>query len=609
MPRMARIHGAWQPVPDDYVEEIAVPLGPTYNVQLADGRLVMDVPFVYIEQCKLVPGRRWDPNRRVWTAAATPATANTVLGIFRQSPLSIDPAVVALGALLATATGYRDRDDLPEHPSRRPSWMHQRKAYEFAKRLPAAALFMDMGTGKSKVVVDLIVNRGIQRTLIVCPKSMLRGWPEKFLEDAPAEWLAGTDIVVLDERRTVRQRAELMRLAPSPVVFVVNFEAFQWTDPRTSSNPMADVAAGTGVELLVLDESHKIKAPNGVTSKRLATVGQRIPNKLALTGTPQPHSPLDIYAQYRVLDPGVFGTNFARFRDTYAVMGGYQGREILGWQNQELLASKIYSIAFRVEADEVLDLPPFLDETVTVRMSDRARRAYREIETAAVARIEQGTATAANCLVEFLRLQQITSGFLPVSDPDDLTAPTVEVVLDSAKRDALRDLLEGMHEPAVVYCRFTRDLAAVRAVAEELGRSYGELSGQHDDLDDTSRMPADLDVLGVQVRAGSAGVDFTRARYGIYYSLGFSLGDYEQSRARIRRPGQNHPVTYYHLLVEDSIDEYVMASIRDKAEIVDYIINRLRYDRLGEDPAGLMERNRAWDEDGVDRDGWPAIER
>jgi SNF2 family DNA or RNA helicase len=140
----------------------------------------------------------------------------------------------------------------------------------------------------------------------------------------------------------------------------------------------------------------------------------------------------------------------------------------------------------------------------------------------------------------------------------------------------LRDVFEDIapDEPVVVFCRFHKDLEAVSRVADETGRRCLELSGRIDDL---KRWQAgEAPVLAVQIDSGGVGIDLTRARYSIYYSLGFSLGSYEQSLARIHRPGQTRPVEYIHLLAEGTVDGKVMAALTQRANVVNAVLEQIK---------------------------------
>ncbi len=249
-------------------------------------------------------------------------------------------------------------------------------------------------------------------------------------------------------------------------------------------------------------------------------------------------------------------------------MGGYQNHQVVGYNNLDELNRKFYSVTFACGKD-VLDLPPEVHITYNCHLGSEARKVYRSLERDLIAEVQSGEVTAANALVKLLRLQQITGGYVRTDDGQ-------EIQIDSAKMNLLRDVLEDIapDEPVVVFCRFHRDLDAVNRVADEAGRRSLELSGRIDDL---KRWQAgEAPVLAVQIDSGGVGVDLTRARYSIYYSLGFSLGSYEQSLARIHRPGQTRPVEYIHLLAAGTVDEKVMAALAQRSDVVNSVLQQMK---------------------------------
>ena len=425
-------------------------------------------------------------------------------------------------------------------------------------------------TGKSKIAVDLVVNREAKLTLVVCPSSVVNVWPKEFGIHA------GREVRVLPLRKgSVKKRAEQAEQAirqskatNTPLVLVINYESV-WREAFSKMISKQDI------DMMILDESHRIKSPGGKASTFCARLGRRANYRLCLTGTPTPHSPLDVYSQYRFLDPGIFGTSFARFRQRYAIMGGYGGYEIKGYQNTGEYESKFRSIAYNAGKD-VLDLPEAVHTTRTFELGSKTRKLYQSLEKSLWAEIESGEITVTNALTKLLRLQQLTGG--AVTDDEGNTT-----IVGTEKRDLLKDILQDLdpEEPVVVFARFRHDLDMIREVVESLPgkdedskRRYGELSGRQSDLTDRATMPENVDVLGVQIQSGGVGIDLTRARYAIYYSLGFSLGDYEQSQARIHRPGQDRSCVYMHLVAEGSVDEKVYGSLRARRKVIDDILNR-----------------------------------
>ena len=437
------------------------------------------------------------------------------------------------------------------------SWQHQREALDFVKDKPGSMLAMEMGTGKTKVAIDLMDAHDYRRVLIVCPLSVVAGvWPGEFAKHSPAPWTVLP--LARGSLKDKQAQAEAAPLKSERAAVVINYESV-WREPFGSW------ARKQPWDLLVLDESHRIKSPGGVASRYCSRLSDRVPQCLALTGTPMAHSPLDIYAQYRALDKSIYGTSYFRFKSRYAVMGGWNNQEIMGYQHQEEFQEKLYSIAYRVEAADVLDLPPLLTVTRMCELGPKARKLYRTLERDFIADLEEGRITAVNALSQLLRLQQVTSGYARTEDDRD-------VEVDTTKAELLADLLEDMgKEPVVVFARFKHDLEVVHRVARRLGRPSYEISGARKEL---SLWNEGGGVLAVQIQSGGLGIDLTKARYAVYYSLGFSLGDYLQSRARLHRPGQERPVEIIHLIATQSVDEKVMAALAAREQVVESIMRR-----------------------------------
>jgi SNF2 family DNA or RNA helicase len=533
-------------------------------IAIERGRLVAArTPYGLKDRLKAVPGARWNARAASWEYPATPMVAAQLRLVLPEAVL--DGAVEQLLAEAEAALGaqvHKTATDLEPIPlTATLPWRHQLQAYRFAEAMPAVMLALDMGVGKSKVVVDLVVNLGLNRALILCPLSVVDVWPGQFRAHAgaPVRVLALGDGGVKEKTRAL---ATALEVTQGPLVVVVNYES-AWREP------LASLLLAQRWPLVALDESHRTKAPGGKASLFCNRLRERAARRMCLTGTPMPHSPLDLYAQYRFLDPGVFGTSFVRFRTHFAVMGGYQNHQVTGFQHQDELAAKFESLAFRVKSSDVLDLPEVQHVTRTCRLDIEEARVYAELASELIAGVRSGLVTASNALVKLLRLQQVTSGY--VRNDEGL-----DVELGTSKRDLLADVLDDLprSEPVVVFCRFHHDLDTVHAVAAEQNRTRGELSGRMNDLAAWQR--GEVDVLAVQIQSGGVGIDLTRARYCVMFSVGYSLGEYEQALARVHRPGQTRPVVYVHLLASHTVDDDVYAALDAKRDAVEAVLERMK---------------------------------
>jgi SNF2 family DNA or RNA helicase len=445
-------------------------------------------------------------------------------------------------------------------------WEHQRRAYVYVMDMwskgQGCLLEFGMGTGKTRISIDVIQNYpNVGTVLILCPKSVINAWPREFAKHG----VPGKFSVMPLDKYSVAKRAEIAVTHTAQAqakglipVIVVNYDVV-W---REDFAP-----ALKNIGTLICDESQKIKGYGGTASKFVGKLAQKIPLRLALTGTPLPNGPMDIFGQYRAICPNVFGMRFTPFRSRYAVMGGFQAKQIIGFQNEAEFREKYLSHALQCSRD-VLDLPEALHIVRTVTLDPSTMRLYKEMEKEMVIEIGAGVVTASNALAKLLRLAQITGGTVPTTEGTGAQVGT-------EKRDDLQDLMESLPplEPLVVFCRFHSDLNAVHEAARLSERCSLELSGRRNELSQWQSGAAP--VLAVQIQAGGVGIDLTRACYVCYLSVGYSLGDYQQSLARSHRPGQHRPVTFYHIVAEHTIDETIYKCLENKKDIVESIIGEL----------------------------------
>jgi superfamily II DNA or RNA helicase len=481
-----------------------------------------------------------------------------------------------------------------------PLWPHQQEAVQVALERRGFMVAVPMGGGKTKIAIEIAQRANARRALILCPRSVVDVWPTQLTEHAATPWVTWAGEVAgkrgpLRNATTARKAGALrQRLAMAgdrPFAAIVNYEA-------SIQTAMADCLLDIEWDLVVLDESHRLKAAGGKQSKLAHRICRRTRmyggRALALTGTPMPHSPLDIYAQYRAIDDSVLGTSHAAFRARYGApkvlrvtdqgeaiyLRGPAGQPIYdGVRADRLgeLTQRIALLMFQVDQaalDRTLGLADPVDQHRTVHLEAPTERIYYELEKHLIADIDGGVVTAANAMVNVLRLAQAANGFAVDAD----TGATRQILPAPEKTRLLADVLDDLpvDEPVVVFCRFHHDLDQVKAVCETQGRRYGELSGRaRDGMTDHATMSPGIDVLGAQLKSGGVGVDLTRARHAIYFSLDFSLGDYLQSRKRLHRPGQQRRVVYTHLLAAGTIDHAIYGALRRRQEVIGAVLTQL----------------------------------
>lgn len=574
----------------------------TLKVVTEKGKLRVWAPFELSEQLKAVPGRRWHKADKCNEYPATVGSARNIRDLVREINGLIEGRPNVLRAtgdkpfhtLLKMVDAQDRAQAIKQHQcdDTCPQWHHQSVALDFTMPQPAVVLTMKMGTGKTKVAIDLIVKRGHRLVLVLTRKKAIGVWPKQARMFAPSlrvvRFDAGSTHAKINQLENLLANAQVDHL---PTVVVMNYES-AWREG------MADCLLSAGFDLTVLDESHRIKAPGGKASKFCQQLRQRTPCCAALTGTFMGDKPIDIYGQMRAVDAGVFGTSFAQFKDKYVIMGGYLGKEILGYKNQDEMMAKVGRYMYEVD-ESVLRLQPARHVTYYCHLSPDVRRVYDRFESEAFAAITEtnaedgmqdiaATVSAENVLVKLLRLQQITGGFVTTDEVDETyTGAGVKYItrqLDNAKGELLKSVLEDLpdaeglpaHAPVVVYCKFSFDLAVIKQVATELGYIYGEISGRHDDQEKFKA--GQVNLIGCQIQAGGTGVDGLQevSHVAVYYSTGYSLTDYEQSLKRLDRPGQEFSVLNIHLLAEDTIDEDVQNALTAKQNVINAMMAKAR---------------------------------
>jgi SNF2 family DNA or RNA helicase len=544
------------------------------KITVDDGRIWVRSQYALLDVVKQIPGpRQFDNTRKMWSWPLSSLQAKYIKETFSmQAPNDwadalLDETFTDLVAQQAT--------DLPDIDSATTPWAHQKETFWRAFNHDSYGIFLEMGCGKTKVATDLMVNKGFKKTLIITVKKAVDSvWPGEIALHAARP----INVLQLNVNKTAAQKAEMLKqflseFKNSQAAVVMNYEL-------TWQPAMAKVLTGINWDCIICDESQKIKTPGGKTSKFISVLGKRAAHRYLLTGTPMGGSPLDIYAQYRFMAPEIFGTSFASFRNRYCITDDYN--RPIQFINQDEMNRKIYSKAYRVRSADVLDLPEKLIINKNFDLSTKGAKAYGELKQELTAKFEMGETSVNNTLTQLLRLQQLTSGYLPITDADGLIAGHERV--DTGKQELLEELLAGVDdaEPFVIFARFSKDLDTIHETAAALGRESCELSGRRNDLMKWQKGGAPI--LAVQIQAGGAGINLTRAHYCAYYSIGYiSPADYEQSLFRVWRPGQKHPTTIYHLIANNTVDTQVMWSLENKRNIIEDILTRhLGIKRLAE---------------------------
>ena len=432
------------------------------------------------------------------------------------------------------------------------------------RKSKSVAILAEMGTGKTLISIGiagyLYLHNHINKLLIVAPLSITRVWEEEFDKFADFDY----QLKVL-EGSTVEKCEQLRNLFGNKLqVAIINYESC-WR--------MEKQIADWKPDMIICDESSKIKNAQAKQSKALHRLGKISKHNMILTGTPVTNNPLDFFSQYKFLDESIFGGSYYAFRARYAVMGGYGHYQVVGYKNLPELTEKAHSIAFRKTKKEALDLPEQIDTKRYVELEPIGRSIYDQVEKESYAELEHGEIVTTNVLTKLLRLSQITGGFIK----DEFNELAEQV--SSAKLEALEEIVEECLDAGkklVVFARFIPEIDAIAKMLKRYGVKYamirGDVKDRAGEVDKFQNDPETKVFIG-QLQTTGMGLTLTAADTAVFYSLSYNYADYEQAKARIHRIGQKNNCTYIHLLAKKTIDEKVMDALSKKKNLAELVVD------------------------------------
>lgn len=330
----------------------------------------------------------------------------------------------------------------------------------------------EMGCGKTLTTIAVagaLYNLGkIDRVLVVAPTSVCSVWPHDLNQFATFPWEAR--VLLGDKKKRLKALNELENWPFKALrIAVINYES-------THREGIFEALAAYKPDLIVCDESQRIKNPSAAQSKALHKLGDAAPFRMILSGTPVQNNAVDLYSQYRFLDPAVYGANFYAFKNRYCIMGGYGQHQIVGYRNMDELVEKEHSVAYRVTKEECLDLPQQTFINRYVQFTDAEQAIYEQLRKSSFLELETGeNVTATTILTMYLRLMQLTGGFLTA---DESTRPKQ---VNTAKLDALADIVDDYVVDAgkklVIFARFRAEIAAIENLLRLRKIQYGSIYG------------------------------------------------------------------------------------------------------------------------------------
>ena len=460
-------------------------------------------------------------------------------------------------------------------------YAHQITALEKSWQKDEYGYFMEMGTGKSKVLVDniaMLYDKGkIDSALIIAPKGVYRNWlsqeiPQhlpRHIDHKTVLWTA------LTSKTKDKEYRQLFEIDYDLHILLMNVEAL-------STKKGVEFAAKflrCHKALMAVDESTTIKNPTAKRTKAILTLGKQVKYRRILTGAPVTKSPLDLYSQCAFLNEHLLGfTSYYTFRNRYAQMiernfGGRRVQIVASYRRLDELAETLKPFSYRILKEDCLDLPPKIYMKREIELSDEQKKAYMTMKSMALAEVKGKLATAPHVLTQLMRLHQITCGHFKA---DDGTTKN----LKNNRMSELLDLLEEIEGKVIIWANYVYD---IKQIVKTISQEYGEDSiVQYYGAIESKKRQANIEKFQdpkSKVRffignpqTGGYGITLTAASNVIYYSNGYDLEKRLQSEDRAHRIGQKNSVTYIDILARKTVDEKIVKALRKKINIASAIM-------------------------------------
>ena len=459
-------------------------------------------------------------------------------------------------------------------------YKHQLTALEKSWNKETYAYFMEMGTGKTKVLIDnlaMLYDKGkVDGALIIAPKGVIKTWYEQELPTHLPNHIE--NVTVLWQSNITKTQQEkldgLFETETSLHILIMNVEAFS-TDKGVK---FATKFLNSHRTLMAIDESTTIKTPAAKRTKNIIKLGKDSKYRRIMTGSPVTKNPLDLYSQCEFLDPWLLNfASYYAFRNRYAEMRTMhlRGRSIQvvhAFQNLNELSEKLQSFSYRVLKEDCLDLPPknFIKRHIV--LTPDQKKVYEQMKKEAMATLNGKVTSTMTVLTQLMRLHQITCGHFTADDG------SVQLI-DSNRIKELMNILEETEGKAIIWANYQRD---VNQIIKHIVKNYGEgsvvdyygLTPQEERQDNIRKFQNgdECRFLVGTTQTGGYGITLTKANTVIYYSNGYDLEKRLQSEDRAHRIGQNKNVTYIDIICEKTVDEKIVKALRNKINIASEVL-------------------------------------
>ncbi|MCK9324474.1 MAG: DEAD/DEAH box helicase [Bacteroidales bacterium] len=438
---------------------------------------------------------------------------------------------------------------------------HQAQAVQKVLPTRIGALFMDMGTGKSRTAFELVARRQdrIDHVVYFCPVSLKETVRREILKHTDC---ADSDICVFNDRTNERN-------LPKALWYIVGIESM-------SSSDRVVLATGkliTTRTFVILDESSYIKGAYSMRTMRITRLSEKARYRLILTGTPLSQGVVDLFAQMRFLSPKILGyESFYSFAANHLEYSEKYPGMIVRSHNTEYLAAKVQPYVYQVTKEECLDLPPKLYTTRYFRMTMQQRLAYEAAKDEVFMSLADDDIDSIAIFRLFTFLQEIVCGFWNRR----ISRGKFEKLEFEHKRiEVLLDIVNSIPagEKIIIWCKYRYDIEHITEAltgvfgAENVATYHGGLSEKQRNKEEERFHSGARFFVGTPKCAGH-GLTLNEAHYGIYYNNDFKYSERLQAEDRCHRIGQAHKVTYIDIQCTDSIDDRIADALAKKGSVV-----------------------------------------
>lgn len=467
---------------------------------------------------------------------------------------------------------------------------HQRETFERTKDEAAHALFLEQGTGKTKILIDTaghLWHEGkIDGVVVVAPDGVHRNWIVEELPKHMAPELLERCVMhcfQTSKKATKTHQRDVQRVIAAPAdrlgIMAMSVDSVMTKEGKAALWAMLRDRRC----LYIVDESSRIKNPGAKRTKRIVSSGVYAPYRRIANGTPVPNSPFDVYSQIKFLDEDYWKragiSTFAGFKTTFGVWvqretkGGRTYPELSEFIHLDRMKQLVDRISTRVTKEDVLDLPPKIYSKSRFELTAGQRRVYNEIRDEFMTLLQSGELlTASLAIVRLLRLQQVACGYLPA---DDDQGPLVPVDRINPRLDLLDEIVADLPHKAIIWARFKQDIVNICERLAKAGRIAVRYDGSTSDEDRAEALErfqrGDAEFFVANPAAAGTGLTLTAAKTVIYYSNDFNLMNRLQSEDRAHRIGQDQSVHYIDIIADDTVDWRIVGALRSKQDIANMI--------------------------------------